>query len=611
MRRVLALVTLVIASAACSASPDVVTVGADPLGGAVTETAPASPERDTGTGAPGTTDPGTTDPGTGDPDTGTPGPAAGAGTLEWSSCGDAAGELIELECSTLTVPLDHGAPDGETIDVAVARVATADDDRRIGSLVFNPGGPGGSGIEFLTTAAALVPSELADRFDLVSFDPRGVGASAAIDCAVDFDDDVALLAPGDDAGWEALVAEAQGRTDTCTAESLALEPYVGTDNAARDLDALRAALGDDQLSYVGFSYGTRLGATYAELFPDRVRALVLDGAMKPTDNLALLGLEQGPGFDAALESFAAECDADADCVLAELGPTLDVYTGLVAEVADVGSFPTDGGDRVLTPGELQLGVVAALYTTQLWPVLADALYVADTQQDGSLLQVLADTYLGRQPDGSYDNSQMAGLAINCADDPRRPPIDEVRVQAELTAQASVHFSDFLRASTGCIGTADPIDPITIGPADGAAPILVIGSTGDPATPYQWAVELADLLSSGVLYTVEAEGHTAFLSVACVNDVVVDYLVDLQLPRAGSSCAADESNDVFLPAGQGEFDQVIALFDCLRDNGVDLPEITVGDLLADPNGDTLIDLIDPTDPAFAQAALACRDLIPGS
>ena len=510
----------------------------------------------------------------------------------------------------MTVPRDYAAPDGDTIDIAVARAATADDDLRIGSLVFNPGGPGGSGIEFLANAAAAVPPELAERFDLVSFDPRGVASSTAIDCEVDFDDDVTLLAAGDDAGWEALVAEAEGRTDTCTADSVAFEPYVGTNNAARDLDALREALGDDQLSYVGFSYGTRLGATYAELFPDRVRALVLDGAVKPTDDLALIGLEQGPGFDAALESFADACDADADCALADVGPTLDVYTGLVDEIATVGSFPTDDADRVLTPGELTLGVAAALYSTQLWPVLADALSAAETEQDGSLLQVLADTYLGRQPDGTYDNSQLAGLAINCADDPSRPPSDEVRIQADLGAQASVYFADFLRASTGCIGTADPIDPIAIGPADGAAPILVIGTTGDPATPYQWAVEMADVLSSGVLYTVEADGHTAFLSVPCVDDVVISYLVDLELPAANAGCAADTSDDVFAPPGEGELDQVIALFDCLRDNGVDLPEITVGDLLADPNGEEFLDLLDPTDPAFGQAALACQDLIPG-
>ncbi len=576
MRRVAALFALLVV-AACSASAEVVTVEADP--------SPSEP--DTSENVSPRTD-----------------------TLDWSGCGGRAGDLIDLECATLAVPLDHADPDGELIEVAVARAATADPDRRIGSLVFNPGGPGGSGIEFLTSAAVLVPAAIADRFDLVSFDPRGVGESTPIECEVDFDDDVPLLEAGDDAGWERLLAESASRTESCTVDSLALEPYVGTDNAARDLDALRDALGDERLSYVGFSYGTRLGATYAELFPDRVRALVLDGAVKPTDDFAQLGLEQGPSFDAALESFAAACDDDADCALADVGPTLDVVTGLIEEIDSVGSFPTDDDDRILTPGELQLGVFAALYSTQLWPVLADALVAAETSQDGSLLQVLADSYLGRQPDGTYDNSQLAGFAINCADDPSRPPVDEVRRQAELAADASKYFGDFLRASTGCIGTPDAIDPIAIGPADGAAPILVIGTTGDPATPYEWSVEMAELLSSGVLYTVEAEGHTAFLSVPCADAVVVDYLVDLELPDQGSSCTADAPEDVFVPAGSGELDQVIAFFDCLRSNGLDLPDITVGDLLADPNGELLLDLLDPTDPAFGEAALACQDLIPG-
>ena len=218
MRRVLAPVALValVAVTACSASPGVQTVGVDPI------------DTDTPVG---------TDVTDGD-DPEPPTPAEGA--LDWSSCGGAAGSLIDLECATLSVPLDHAFPDGETIDIAVARTASADDDERIGSLVFNPGGPGGSGIEFLTSAAALVPPAIAERFDLVSFDPRGVGASSAIDCETDFDDDVALLAAGDDAGWEELVAEAEDRSDTCTADSLALEPYVGTNNAARDLDAFAA-----------------------------------------------------------------------------------------------------------------------------------------------------------------------------------------------------------------------------------------------------------------------------------------------------------------------------------------------------------------------------------
>jgi pimeloyl-ACP methyl ester carboxylesterase len=606
--RIVLVIVAAMVAASCAAAPDVRTVEADP---AVADVMAPDTTR------PSTVPPDEPPPSDDLPDGGSPddtGPDAdAAGPLDWGACSGAADFGPGLECATVTVPLDHDRPDGDTIEIAVARVTTANPDERIGSLLFNPGGPGGSGIQFLEAVAPVVPADLADRFDLVSFDPRGVGSSAAIDCDVDFDDEVLLLDAGDDQGWDELVADAEALADDCTPATLDLAPFVGTNNAARDLDVIREALGDDQLSYVGFSYGTRLGATYAELFPERVRALVLDGGVKPTDDLAEIGREQGPGFDVALERFAAACDADVDCPLGtdDVAPTLDVYAGLVEEIAEVGTFATDDGDRVLTPGELQLGVVAALYSTQLWPVLAEALFVADTLQDGSLLQVLADSYLGRQPDGTYDNSQVAGLAINCADDPRRPGLEEVRRQGESAGEASTYFGDLLRAGTGCVGTADPLDPIRIGPAEGAAPILVIGTTGDPATPYEWSVELAASLAAAELYTVEGDGHTAFLSIPCVDDVVIDYLVDLDLPDPGSGCAADtaEATDVFLPSGESELDQIVELFACLRDNGVDVPEITVGDVLADPNGDALLDGVDPTDPEFAAAVFACQEFVP--
>jgi pimeloyl-ACP methyl ester carboxylesterase len=535
----------------------------------------------------------------------------GEQSIAWDPCPSAA--MVELECSSLTVPLDYEDPDGGTIEVAVARVPATGDDR-IGSLVFNPGGPGGSGIEFLEAAALLVPDELARRFDLVSFDPRGVGSSTAVDCDVPFDDEITLLEEGDDAGWDALVADAEALPESCTAETLAIGGLLGTNNAARDLDRLREAVGDDGLSYVGFSYGTRLGATYAELFPDRVRALVLDGAVKPTDDFGELDAGQAAGFDRAFEAFAAACDRDRDCGLADVGPVLEVYRELRADVASAGSLPTDDG-RDLTPGELELAVIAAMYTTQFWPILADGMRDAALDGDGTLLHALVDSYLGRQPDGSYDNSQVAGFTINCADDAERPPDAEIRRDAASTASRSEYFDDFLRASTGCIGGPDPVDPLIVGPASGAPPILVIGTTGDPATPYEWAVELADYLESGELFTVEADGHTAFLSVPCVEPIVVDYLVDLAMPEPGSSCAAetgsDDTADLFPPAGSSEFEQVIALFDCLRENGADVPEIDIADLLADPSGEELLDSIDPTDPSFGAAVLACADLIPDS
>lgn len=532
----------------------------------------------------------------------------GAGPVEWEACVGIGSAFIDLECATVMVPLDYEHPDEAQIDIALARVQTSDPANRIGSLVFNPGGPGGSGIEFLANAAILVPEEVASRFDLVSFDPRGVGVSTAVECDNDLDDEVALLPIGDDEGWNELVDEAEGFIGTCTDGTMELAAHVGTNSAARDLDLIRAALGDEQLSYVGFSYGTRLGATYAELFPDNVRALVLDGGVKPTNDLAELDGEQGEGFDNALESFAAECDSDVDCILHDLGPALDVYTGLVEEISEVGSFSTDDVDRVLTPGELQLGVVAALYSEQTWPILAEALYLADSESDGTLLQALVDSYAGRAPDGSYSNTQVANGFINCADDPNRPSTDEVRDEVDAAASRSLYFDEFLRASTSCIGIEAALDPLIIGPADGASAILVIGNTGDPATPYEWSVELADALSSGVLYTVEAEGHTAYLSIPCVEPVVNAYLIDLSVPTAGESCLDGAGPDPFPPPGESEIDALVALFDCLRDNGADVPEFSVADLIADPSGELLLDALDPSDPNFLSAVLACEDLL---
>ncbi len=529
------------------------------------------------------------------------------GSLDWTRC-DGNVLFVPLECATLRVPVDHDDPDGPLIDIGLVRAPATDPGDRIGSLVFNPGGPGGSGIDFLKVAVGSIPSEVAARFDLVGFDPRGVGASTAVDCDIEIDDNVTLLAEGDDEGWARLVEEAMARpSESCPADVLELAPHVGTNNAARDLDLIRAALGDERLSYVGFSYGTRLGATYAELFPERVRALVLDGAVRPTTDFASLDLEQGEGFDRALENFAAACDADEDCVVRELGPTLDVLDGLEGEIAAAGGFATGDPSRTLTPGELALGVAASLYSKEAWPLLARALRLAASEDDGSLLQALADTYAGRNPDGTYDNSTEANFFINCADDGERPDEAAVRARGESAAARSKHFAEFLRATTGCIGAPAPIDPLIVGPAAGAAPILVIGSTGDPATPYEWSVALAEFLDSGVLYTVEAEGHTAYTSIDCVEPVVNAYLIDLTLPAEGSSCA-DDATDFFAPAGESEFDQLLALFACLRANGADIPELSLSDLLADPTGEQLVELFDVSDPAFLDAAFQCADLL---
>jgi pimeloyl-ACP methyl ester carboxylesterase len=534
----------------------------------------------------------------------------GAATLNWAPCEGAGNTAVSLECATLDVPLDHDEPDGEQIEIAVARArARGSEDDRIGSLVFNPGGPGGSGIDALGFLPLTMSDDILERFDLVSFDPRGVGASTALSCDNDVDDEVFLLEAGDDEGWDDLVTASNEQLASCSAETIELASFVGTNNAARDMDLLRAALGDDGLSYVGYSYGTRLGATYAELFPGNVRALVLDAAVKPSSDSAELDAEQGGGFDRALENFATACDADVDCLLQEVGPTLDVIAGLRAEIADVGSFSTDDPERVLTPGEFDLGVVAALYSKESWTFLASALFTAETEQDGTLLQVLGDSLVGRRPDGTYDNSQIANGFINCADDPARPDVDEQRRLAETAAAVSAFFDDFLRASTGCLGLPPAADPLVIGAAAGAAPILVIGNTGDPATPYEWSVELAASLDTAVLYTVDAEGHTAYGSIDCVQSTVDAYLLDLIVPDADASCSDNADADFFVPAGDSEIGQILAFFDCARDEGAGLPELSEADILADPTFESVFSELDLSDPATAGAFTACADLLP--
>ena len=397
-------------------------------------------------------------------------------------------------CRPCAVPLDHDDPDGATIDIALARVPATDPDH-------------GSARSCSTRAVPEDPASTSSRrrpwpsrrrspnVSTSSASTREASVRARPSTATSRSTTTSCCSkPGDDEGWNALLDEAKANADDCPQDTLDLAPYVGTNNAARDLDLIREALGDDQLSYVGFSYGTRLGATYAELFPENVRALVLDGGVKPTDDFAELDREQGAGFDLALENFAAGVRRRTRTASCGSSGRRSTSTRVSSPRSPrSGSFPTDDPDRVLTPGELQLGVAAALYSKDSWPYLAQALYLAETEQDGTLLQVLGDSLVGRQPDGTYNNEQEANLFINCADDPSRPDADAQRELADEAA--AVRNGSTTSCAPAPAASARPIaiDPLVFGPAEGAAPILVIGNTGDPATPYDWSVALADSL----------------------------------------------------------------------------------------------------------------------
>lgn len=453
--------------------------------------------------------------------------------IEWDGCG---GNL----CGTLEVPLDYADPSGDTIELALLTVPAADPDARIGSLVVNPGGPGAPGTDYAANAESVFRRPILDAYDIVGFDPRGTGNSAPVDCLSDGDlDDYIAQDPDPDTAAEAATyAEwVEDFGAGCVDRSGDVAAHVTTIEAARDMDVLRAALGEAQLDYFGASYGTRLGATYADLFPDRVGRLVLDGAVDVSLSSRELSLQQAGGFETALRAYVQDCVDAGDCVL---GGSLDEGLATVKQLlddVDAQPLPTGDGDRELEVGNAFYGVVLPLYVRDYWPYLTDALAAA-LDGDGSMLLQFSDLYNSREGDGYTDNSSEAIWAINCLDDPWSIPAREVPANLPEFEEASPTFgSVFAWGLTNCSGievqSSEPARDIR---AAGAAPIVVVGTTRDPATPYEWAVALADQLESGVLVSRDGDGHTGYNSGnECVDSAVEDYLVEGTVPQDGLSC----------------------------------------------------------------------------
>lgn len=444
-----------------------------------------------------------------------------------------------LHTATIEVPLDHEDPDGETIELALARRPASNADQRIGAILVNPGGPGASGLDLAGLFSFLFSADLRDRFDIVTWDPRGVGESTRVSCGdgelmdryVGIDPVPAT--PEDEAEIESVLDEFVA---ACEEDSGWLLPHLNTEASARDMDLIRAGLGDDQISYVGFSYGTLLGATYAELHPDRVRAFVLDGAYSRSLGMAELSEGQALGFERSLETFFEWCRNES-CAFddgTDLGESFDT----LMETIRSKPLPADDGDgRVLTVGLAWTGVLAAMYTPELWSQIAGALADARDEGDGSGLMALADFYNERSPGAEFSAQHYAFVAYNCMDSP--PTTDsEEQAAIDRVLQAAPRVGPvFVSAPSPC--DQWPVDPVGSDEpfsVPDAPPILVIATTGDPATPYDWGVQLAEELETAELLTVEGDTHTAYAGGnSCVDDIVESYLIDAEIPDVELSC----------------------------------------------------------------------------
>jgi pimeloyl-ACP methyl ester carboxylesterase len=459
--------------------------------------------------------------------------------LHWTPCDSG------FQCARLLVPFDYSRPSWKRFSLPVIRLSAADPAGRIGSLVVNPGGPGGSGVLYAQQARSVISRAVLDRFDVVGFDPRGVGGSEpAVHCMTgrqldqyyDTDD-----TPGTPAQLSAIVSQSKLFASECARNAGSLLPYVGTQNAARDLDVLRAALGESKLTYLGKSYGTYLGAWYAQLFPRHVRALVLDGALDPDATPTDINLTQAEGFEVALHSFAANCMASRSCPLGHDQPVSAGIAKLQALLDHTVRTPlaNDLGDgRPANAALLLEGVAAALYSTSYWPTLRTGLKDA-FGGDGTTLIELADLLLERNSSGSYSNLADSNMAINCLDRPWARNLPVWRSDAVAAARVAPQFgAAIVWGSLACAYWPVPSYPLPKITGVGAPPILVVGTTKDPATPYRWAQALARELRSGVLLGWDGNGHTAYMmGSSCVDGAVDSYLISGAVPRSGTVCPA--------------------------------------------------------------------------
>jgi pimeloyl-ACP methyl ester carboxylesterase len=453
------------------------------------------------------------------------------GPARWSDCGRG------FQCATITVPLDYATGTG-AMKLSLVRLPARDAKARIGPLLVNPGGPGASGVEFVRDNIEAFPSNLRRRFDLIGFDPRGVNESSGIRC-IDNLDPRADLDPSPDTSRElrALVGDARSYAKACQRRNAAVLPHLSTDDVVRDLDSIRISLGEEKITYLGFSYGTLIGALYADHYPDRVRAMALDGALDPALSLAQLRTGQAKGFENELNRFLADCARRRNCLLGRGSQVRQTFEAVMRRIerTPLRSLRTNDKRRA-GPGIVWSAILGSMYSRDAWPALEIALAFA-AQGDGSVFLGVSDPFRGRKKNGTYSNMQDAYLANTCLDYKAPSSTGAYTTLAHRLDRVSPHFGAYAAyTDLPCAfwPTTGVRKPGRVH-AKGAPSIVVVGTTGDPATPMAWAKSLARQLDRGVLVTHRGDGHTAYAASGCVRDLLVRYLVTRTPPRSGTVC----------------------------------------------------------------------------
>jgi pimeloyl-ACP methyl ester carboxylesterase len=453
--------------------------------------------------------------------------------IVWTACDGSTN--TEVECGNIEVPFDYADPDQGSFVLYVKKHNAASPADRIGSMMVNPGGPGFGGSSLADDAEYYFSQDLIDRFDIIAWDPRGTGESTpAVNCVDTFDEYFGLDSPPETPDEkQALIDASQAFNDKCAENSGTILPFISTKASAQDINSLRLALGEEKVSFFGFSYGSELGTTWATMFPETVRAIVVDGAVDPNASSIQEGMAQAKGFEGQLATFLKQCSERTTCEFHNDGDAEAAFDQLVLDI-DAKPLEVSKDRTLVTQGVLFTAVAQAMYSDYYWPQLSEALSAAQSGDGKGILQ-LYDDYYQRKDDGTYGNELEAFLAISCLDDPGATSTEEVDSHIEdFIAAAPRLGGNFAHGYSCALWPVKQAAKVNI-TGKGAGPIVVVGTTGDAATPLSSTRKMAQGLEQGILIVVDANQHTGYGANSCVVKAVDDYLIKLTVPANETTC----------------------------------------------------------------------------